>query len=418
MRKKKIALMVSAFAMIVAIALSGCSGINDSVKIDAKKSQLGNKMEQWGQKYPNQYNSIYADVGTTMDEHSHGGRLKWICEIPTPRTGAGTMIRDENGRIAVDNVYLNYETGEWVVEMPEKGDYSEFGLSVSCYKCKTQIYNDYVDKYGAENISGVPITDDTIAYVDDQYFNCATCHEGDPGEGNPSPQIYGFMDENGKYGALMEGVDAKITVCAQCHNSSSGTGIDAETVFEGRSVTTDPNGLEIKKVFHPDAEMVLSSNHYSLGLTCVDCHMTQETAEDGSTYTSHTASQPVLENEAALELCLTCHNSQGIKTTGEMREMVKSLQADCAERTVAIYDRQVALGKAIAEAKANGTLSETDLKTVLENYKWIYYYRSWLWDDNNNPLDPGTKIPMNAADTRDVIDRVEAMLEDTEALLR
>ena len=142
--------------------------------------------------------------------------------------------------------------------------------------------------------------------------------------------------------------DSDERVCGQCHNSFDYRspyhrpetmdgfspyryGLDVDSLYEaavedGIYSIDEDTGILLTCFDHPEIEFVQGSAMNELGVTCVDCHMPQAD-ESGEGYTSTTRSGSPLENEDALEYCLTCHKEQGIESTADMKAMVEDLQA-------------------------------------------------------------------------------------------
>ena len=151
-------------------------------------------------------------------------------------------------------------------------------------------------------------------------------------------------------------------------------GFDVDSLYaaaleDGVYSVAEDTGIVLSCLDHPDVEVLQGSVHSELGMTCVSCHMpTMTDAESGEEFTYHNASESPLANETALEYCLTCHESQGIKNTEEMKQMVKNRQKEI-EASVADYpDRFEAAYNAIKAAKDAGAVDEAVLQKARDDY--------------------------------------------------
>lgn len=104
-------------------------------------------------------------------------------------------------------------------------------------------------------------------------------------------------------------------------------GLDPESLMkaaleDGYEMAVNPEtGIANFQANHPEVEIFQGSVHQELGMTCVDCHGVKMQGENGE-FTSHGFSESPLENPEALEYCLTCHSSQGVKDAEAMKEFV------------------------------------------------------------------------------------------------
>lgn len=89
-------------------------------------------------------------------------------------------------------------------------------------------------------------------------------------------------------------------------------------------------------------------------MTCVDCHGVKMQGENGE-FTSHGFSESPLENPEALEYCLTCHSSQGVKDAEAMKEFVAAAQKKMADAEEAFgAERDQLQGLIMAAKDAEG----------------------------------------------------------------
>lgn len=285
------------------------------------------------ERFPNEYAT--AMTGKTDEEgedNSHAG-FQPLMESPAKRDVSGAIIE------LVDE------------DDPEKTD-----VALKCVACKTSRFMDFYEKDGLTAYTDRILDADSMKVINGEYWDCYSCHVVKDGQWvNQANAAWANEKFAPNVSKFMQSLNPKEAVCVQCHNTVSprayitdeatqasydpyryGPGLDERykaMVEDGIYVTDEATGVKMVTMNHPQIEVFQGSNHQAMGLTCIDCHMTQAEAEDGSTYTSHNASGSVAENDAAMEKCLTCHtNKSGVSTVEEMRAFLKENQAAQAQR--------------------------------------------------------------------------------------
>lgn len=133
-----------------------------------------------------------------------------------------------------------------------------------------------------------------------------------------------------------------------------------------------------------------------LGLTCVSCHMPETTdGSSGTDYTYHNASASPLENDTALEYCLTCHKNQGIESKEAMVEMVRGKQAEAAAAIAELDVKFDAAYELIKNANQNGGVDETVLQQARDDYSLAEAY----YHATKGGRDDGSKVVHNPTAT-------------------
>ncbi len=408
-RKLGTAVVIVALCGVFAgtVALSGCatpSATNASgTGEEAASTQDAVKtMEEWGEQYPLQFGS-YAEgsikEGKTKDEGNHEGHydlkakmLAPAVRVERPDGQKDTKLVNPYGTfneeyIIVEGVEYDPETGKWYVKDNELRSLTDTRERKGCYACKSSNFDEVYERDGA-GIFSEKIDDAFVQEMNGQIWNCTTCHDGDPAQNAPDAQLTYWTQLSRD--AFQE-LDPQDRACGQCHNSLDYRsritdqetmdtfspyryGFDVDSLYaaaleDGVSTVDEDTGIVLSCLDHPDVEVLQGSVHSELGMTCVSCHMPAMTdAESGEEFTYHNASESPLANETALEYCLTCHKSQGIESTEEMRQMVKSRQKEI-EASVADYpDRFEAAYDAIKAAKDTGSVSEDVLQQARDAY--------------------------------------------------
>ncbi len=219
-----------------------------------------------------------------------------------------------------------------------------------CLACRSTAFNQYFDEYGYDAFD---MTYEDFGYdggytdnAPTPYYDCFCCHtDSESLTVEPGTFAKCLIDKWEGYDDL----DVNIAVCAQCHNFA---GIDLycmdedwltlETIDPYRYGTL-PDELHQAKVedsineawpmaglsgdlgslessgVDSEFDQFVNSNHYALGMTCLDCHSEEVTDEEtGTTFMSHNFSSSPLQSEEKLEWCMSCHPE--IETTEDMAQ--------------------------------------------------------------------------------------------------
>lgn len=403
---------------------SGETPNTETQKSTADMAEEGT-IEYWAQKYPNQYASI--QTGKMRDGVTHGhDALRSICEAPVARVaiGSGAFEQDEDGHFLIDGFSYDSESGNYIIT--STGNPADSGIMQSCVSCKSSRFNELYDQDPLAAFTK-EYTTEAAQIVSGQYWDCALCHDGEPGKSLDSNQVYfnAMLGNNGKN--LTGGEKA----CGQCHNSfdyermvTSGDGIysfdpyrygfDADSLLraaleDGLQSVDEETGIETVMVFHPELEFFQNSTHDSMGLDCTSCHMVEATSDDGAVYTNHDASGSPLENEQALEFCLSCHSSQGIESTEAMADMVRGKQAEAAKIEADMDDKLANLENAIRSAVDSNSASEDTLENARNAYTTAFYYTHYV---RGMYADDGVKVAHNPVGTFDLLSRADKLVSD------
>lgn len=432
MRRKNVAV---AFAAVAALAVCALGAAGCGERVQGAPGQTGasakeGTMQSWAEKYPNQYNSIFTNKMRDGVTHGHDALVS-ICEAPVVRVpiGSGAFLQDEEGHFLIDGFTYDAETGNYVINTT--GNPADNGIYQSCVSCKSSRFNDL---YEADPLGAFTegYTAEAAAVVDGQYWDCAMCHEGEPGESVGATGVY-FTAMLGDRGQDASDEDK---ACGQCHNSfdyermvQEGDdiyrfdpyryGFDADSLLraaleDGLQGVDEESGVEEVMVFHPEFEFFQNSVHDSMGLDCTSCHMPKTAAEDGTEFTNHDASASPLENPDALATCLGCHESQGIESADAMVQMVRGKQAEAAAAEQVLAKKLETLKAAIAD-KAKAGADDAELSQAREAYTKAYYY---LYYVTGRYADDGVKVAHNPVGTFDYLSRADKLADDALASLK
>ena len=190
----------------------------------------------------------------------------------------------------------------------------------NCLTCKTPNFTKLVNDQGVGVYSMA--FDDVLAVMEEN-VSCYTCHGNGPGNRGALTVTHSYVLK--ALGDSVGEIDPAVMACGQCHIEYYFTPSDSETMMPYHDIAsmapeailayynamdfadwTQPStGARMIKAQHPELETFLQGKHAAL-LSCSDCHMPLETAEDGTVYHSHMLVSP-LENETLLASCVQCH---------------------------------------------------------------------------------------------------------------
>lgn len=202
----------------------------------------------------------------------------------------------------------------------------ERALSASCWTCKTPDAPRLMKELGVEGFSAKSFAELGPEIQNPVY--CSDCHtQGSAELTLPRPHAQDAMAKVHKpFGEQNQSMQQS-QVCGQCHvtyyfqperqdkvnipwifgNSADEIEkyYDARQFFEWvHPVSRTP----LVKARHPEFEHWNRSAHAKAGISCVTCHMTQETSADGKSFTNHKITNHLPDFEAAN--CSSCHQSQ------------------------------------------------------------------------------------------------------------
>lgn len=383
--------------------------------------------------YPRHYETLHQTrVNAKGIVVGHAAEhLREICEAPTVRDQNGSPVLDGQGNVQMVEAAYNPATDSYDINLLTDEQLAEMNLKSGCVACKTTHFNDIYAQQGAAAFGNV-YNAEARAIVDGDYFDCAMCHEGDPGTGELEPHLMFFP----ALGAgLSDHLDPRNGVCAQCHNSydyrssikteddlrefrAYRNGHDVDSLFEtcwedGVNIEWDAEtGIPESYVLHPTIELFLGTKMQLLGVTCVDCHMPQVVEDDGE-YTDHFSAKSPLESAESLEYCLNCHERQGIATAADMVEYTRARQAELAGAMAELHERNVHFREALEQAVAERGADDASLDAPKKLYAKATWYEKCLETGPNES--PGSQAAM--LEWRGIVEKANATCDEGVALL-
>lgn len=409
-RKKLLAMSIAAVSVVLVFAGCSSSGqVNDISKTGV--NEVANDTPQvnstWAEAYPLEYGSYLEGA----DNEKTG-----------PGYEPGTEITRAHSHALMEQSML---------------DLSGDTEAVSCLSCHAAYdYRALYEEYGDE-VASIPWSKIKSEHPNVQFWSCLQCHEEEPGGTLTTTSAwwknaaadYDFSDSD--------------AVCGQCHgmgNSQLGVynadrtfdyykyGLDVDDLYRASMELSDANG----SVMYDEAtgmrmegygaegtvEIFQNGTHQSLGMSCVSCHMPTDTDEDGATFTSHNASGSPLENPAALEYCLTCHEAQGISDADAMVEFVRDRQNELASAGTKFSASLDELYNTIVQMQGDETVSQDTLEKMMDAYEKAYFYQRYTGTWELFPVESnyGVKAAHNFDGYSGIIARGQKLIDDALAL--
>ena len=366
---------------------------------------------EWAERYPIQYESFEQYQVRDNVKHGHYG-IGMRLLAPVAREAydvvptSTNLLQDSSGQYLISGFHYDQTSGQWVIDDDTLSPaIVDTRIRQSCFSCKSSYTNVLYEEEGTGFI-GAELDSEFVDEMNGQVWDCGLCHTD-----IDNPTEY---DVNNIMYSLQLGDDYDVVpqgerVCAPCHMSSLG-GFNVAGITEDESKSLNPleYGMELEGLMyraidrgtgakdeatgmyiqdfagHYDVEVFQGSVHQSLGMGCVDCHMpTMIDPDSGEEYTNHNASGSPLENEAALEYCLTCHKDQGIETADQMVEMVRDLQDESEAIQAEVRSNLSVLYDAIAAATADGSVPDDVLEQARSCYETAYANVTWCDGKSN-----------------------------------
>lgn len=140
-----------------------------------------------------------------------------------------------------------------------------------------------------------------------------------------------------------------------------------------------PIGVPLIKSQHPESETYWNSLHYSVGLSCADCHLPQVAKAGGGSFSSHWFTSPVkyldagnagefaaefgltLDADGAINPCARCHPDGAANRIAE----VEALQDDVYEKALEVQGLLVQSLAAIEKARAAEGADQAQLRAAV-----------------------------------------------------
>ena len=291
----------------------------------------------------------------------------------------------------------------------------------NCFSCKTPDFTAMVNEMG--DAAYTLAFEDVLAEVNES-ISCYNCHAN---TGNELVVTHTYLAD--AMGDDLQNVDPETLSCAQCHveyyfapetkattlpyQSLETMTPDAildyynRTIVDGQPFSdyTNPRtGVRQIKVQHPEFETYMGEGSVHAGtFTCADCHMGEATAEDGTTYISHTWTSP-LDNQTLLDsTCSECHTD----LVGEVR----AIQAETERRTYAVGYLLEGLTEKLVKAVESGDYTEEELDAIRAVARDAQFYWDFVFVENSEGAH-------NSALNDECLDKAEALANEAMGMFK
>lgn len=396
-RKNKLLLLSLVAVPLVLAVFYGCTTAQTeapSKESATEATQNGGVIRnaEWKDEYPEVYGSYMAGADVIKEEPSKGTDV-------TSRSHSHAVMDDTFSLIAK--------------QYSPRGPYR-----IQCLNCHSADFERYYEEYG-EGAFDMELGGWDYLYndlhengQDVEFWGCYQCHENDPENTlKTTVMVYNEGVTATQDFALEDGV------CGQCHRIPF-SDKDVDIYKYG----TDPDSVGKAQLEEygwmmsvcTDLEMFQNSTHQSLGLTCVSCHMPEQTNDEGVTFTNHDASGSPLEKEASLDFCLTCHEAQGITSHSDMIDFVKGKQSDVADAQGKLRGELEELTPIVEDLEAqvkagDDTVDQDLLKSMKDAQMWADFYLGWTVSGTTTD---GTNAPHNYEQMMTILSRGSNLVND------
>lgn len=264
----------------------------------------------------------------------------------------------------------------------------------NCFSCKTPNFTAMVNELGD---AAYQLNFEDVLTQINEPISCYNCHAN---TGDELVVTHTYLAD--ALGDDLQKVDPATLACAQCHveyyfdPETKATSLpyhdlasmhpdailkfyNEELLVEGQpfaDYTNPRTGVRQIKAQHSEFEtyMGAGSVHASM-FTCADCHMGKATAENGTTYSSHTWTSP-LENQALLDdSCSKCHT--------DLAGQVKAIQEKTEARTNEIGYLLQDLTEKLAAAVESGDYTEEELNPIRAVARDAQFYWDFVFVENS-----------------------------------
>lgn len=292
----------------------------------------------------------------------------------------------------------------------------------NCLTCKTADFTALVNNQGTTAYS---LTFDEVHGGAMENVGCYSCHENKAGNEGELVLTHDYTAEIMEQLAA-DKVSLDISTCGQCHTEYYFDGEDnkatsipysavanmnptAELAFydeKGFSDwTQESTGTGLLKVQHPEFETYVNSVHFTMGLSCADCHMETAVAADGTKYVSHTIKSPLTSETILTDTCAKCHKDV------DMNEKVSAIQKEITEREDEVGAKLVELKTNLVDAINSGDYTEEELDAIRSLHRSAQWFFDYCYVEN-------AEGAHNSALARECLTKAESYIDEANALFK
>lgn len=260
----------------------------------------------------------------------------------------------------------------------------------NCLTCKSPNYAKLVNDQG---VGVYKMEFDEVLAKMEENPSCYTCHGNNAGNKGELVVTHSYVWK--ALGEAKDDFNPSTLSCGQCHIEYYFTPEDNEAMMpyhDQASMTPqaildyydsmgfydweqESTGAKMLKAQHPEFETFTAGKHAAL-LSCADCHMPIEMAEDGTVYHNHKLISPI-ENETSLSLCATCHGDT------DMVARVHEIQDTVTTRETEVGNKLSKFKDILAQKVKEGEMSEEELDQIRQIYREAQWFFDFCYVENS-----------------------------------
>ena len=325
--------------------------------------------------------SVYPNIVVSMRDNSKNSyAVSYLEEDPYL-----TNIYEGYG-FAID--YLSARGHEYTLEDVSKTQRPH--PKANCLTCKSPNFAKLVNDQG---ISVYSMGFDEVLGMMEENISCYTCHANNAGNKGELTVTHSYVTK--ALGDSVSSFNSATLSCGQCHIEYYFTREDSETMmpyhdkagmkpeailayydsFDFYDWVQEATGTKMLKAQHPEFETFSQGKHAAF-LSCADCHMPLEQADDGTVYHSHNLVSP-LSSDTLMSTCVQCHGD------ADMVSMVRNLQSRVTARETEVGNKLSELKDALAAAVSAGEMSEDELNAVRQLHREAQWFFDFCYVENS-----------------------------------
>lgn len=292
----------------------------------------------------------------------------------------------------------------------------------NCLTCKTADFTALVNKQGT---SAYSLTFEEVHSGAMENVGCYSCHENQVGNKGQLVLTHDYTAEI-EPNLIADKVTLDISTCGQCHTEYYFDGADnkatsipynavanmnptAELAFYDETGfadwTQESTGTKLLKVQHPEFETYVNSIHFTMGLSCADCHMETSTAADGTKYVSHTIKSPLDSQTILNDTCAKCHS--GV----DLAAKVEKIQSEITAKEDEVGAKLVELKTKLVEANQSGNYTESELDAIRSLHRSAQWFFDYCYVEN-------AEGAHNSALARECLNKADSLIAEAVALFK
>ena len=426
--------LVLALAALALLLAAGCSDVTTELKTPQYKTGLAakeNSNAAFGKVFPQQYKSYQRnDEDKVMTVYK--GSVPYMKNDDVSPMPEGNKYAQPY----LKNLWLGYPFSfeyresrghtralEDQMHIDRINRYADKGgLPATCWNCKTTKMEEWVAKDG-DQFWGKDVNEfrDKMD-AKDHAIGCANCHNpADMSLKLYSVPLKDWLKRSGKDESKLTRNEMRSLVCAQCHveyhftHPSQGpaakpvfpwdNGFNPEDMYQYYKTHGPNNGpffdwihpvskVPSIKMQHPEYEAWIDGPHGAAGVSCADCHMPYQKAEDKKKMSSHWWTSPLKDPE--MRACRQCHAD---KSPEYLKERVLYTQKKTFDQLLIAQEVSVKAHEAVRQADAHTGAKAANFDALMAEARDMVRKGQLFWDYVSAENSVGFHNPAKLLDT-------------------